>query len=182
MISIRKFTLPLVIVTAATLIAGCEASVSTGDNVDADELTSKITAEYKNQTGLEMSGLECEEVEAKADATFTCTASNSVDVSLDLDGRIKSVDGDNVDFHWEVATATAGPTTFTSTALDALKGVGRAVESIDCPGGTVIAKGNVVECVGTMDNGTKRQVKITMTNGDGNIDVDLLGPAKPTGE
>lgn len=174
----KKFALPLVIISAAALLAGCEASVSTGDdNVNADEVSSKITAEYKKQTGLDMSGLECEEVEAKAGETFTCTASNSVDVSLDLDGRIKSVEGDNVDFHWEVATATAGPTTFTSTALDALQGIGRAVESIECPGGTVIAKGNVIECVGTMDNGTKRQVKITMTNGDGNIDVNLLGPA-----
>jgi len=185
MITMKKLALPLAIVTAATLLAGCEASVSTGDdNVNAEDITSQITSEYKKQTSLELSDLECEEVEAKVGATFTCTASNSADVSLDFDGKINKVDEDTdkVGLHWEVAKATAGPTTFTSTALDALQGIGRAVKSIECPGGTVIAKDNVIECVGTMDNGDKRQVKITMKNGDGDINVELLGAAQTTGE
>jgi hypothetical protein len=180
MITARRLALPLVIITSAAMLAGCEASFSTGDdNVNADDITSQITTQYKKQTGLELSDLTCDEVEAKVGATFKCTASNSADVSLDFDGKINKVDegDDKVGLHWEVATATAGPTTFTSTAVDALQGIGRAVDSIECPGGTVIEKGNVIDCVGTMDDGSKRQVKITLKNGNGDIHVDLLGPA-----
>ena len=45
----------------------------------------------------------------------------------------------------------------------------------------MIAKGNVIECVGTMDDGSKRRVRITMTDDNGKIDVDLLGLAQPAG-
>ena len=182
MISARTLALPLVIITSIALLSGCEASFSVGEDentVNADEITSQITTQYDKQTGLKISDLTCKEVEAKVGATFTCTASNSSDVSLDIDGKINKVseNDDKVGLHWEVATATAGPTTFTASALKALQGIGRAIDSIECPGGTVIKKGNVIECVGTMDNGTKRQVKVTMTNGNGDIDVNLLGPA-----
>lgn len=180
MILVRKLALPLVILTATALLAGCEASVSTGDdNVDADEVTSKITSQYKEQTDLTLTEINCDEVEAKVGATFSCTAKNSADVSLEIDGKVNKLDEstDEAKFKWDTVKAVAGPTTFTSTAVDALKGVGKAVKSIDCPGGTEIKKGEVIECTGTMDDGSKRKVKITLTNGNGAIHVDLLGPA-----
>jgi len=37
-------------------------------------------------------------------------------------------------------------------------------------------KGNTIDCVGTMDDGSKREVKITLTDGNGKINVKLLGP------
>lgn len=176
----RKLALPLVVLTAVALLAGCEASVSTGDdNVDADEVTGKITSQYKEQTGLKLTEITCTEVEAKVGATFTCKGKNSADVSLEIDGTVNKLDEstDEAKFNWDTVKAIAGPTTFTSTAVDALRGVGRAIDSIECPGDTEIKKGEVIACTGTMDDGSKRKVKITLKDGNGAIHVDLLGPA-----
>lgn len=103
----------------------------------------------------------------------------AADLSLDIEATVTKVDEDTskVNFNWDTVKATAGPTTFTSTAVKALQGAGRTIDSIECPGGTVMEKGNVIDCVGTMDDGSKRQVKITLKDGNGAIHVDLLGPA-----
>lgn len=178
---LRCLVLPFVIVPAAALVVGCGGSVEVGgSDINADEAAQTIQTEYAKQVGLEMTDISCDSGDPDVGAKFSCDGKNEADLSLDIEATVTSVDEDTdkVGFDWNVVKATAGPTTFTSTALDALQGIGRAVESIECPGGTVMEKGNTIDCVGTMDDGSKREVKITLTDGNGKIHVDLLGPAQ----
>ncbi|MBK5232068.1 MAG: DUF4333 domain-containing protein [Thermoleophilia bacterium] len=185
MISAKRLALPLVIVAATALLAGCGGSVEIGgSDINADEAAQTIKDEYANQIGLKLTEITCDSGKPEVGAKFSCDAKNEADLTLEIEATVTKVneDTDKADFDWTIAKATAGPTTFTSTALDALQSVGRAVDSIECPGGTVMEKGNTIECVGTMDDGSKRRVKITLTDGNGQIHVDLLGLAQPTGE
>ncbi len=176
---LRLLVLPFVIVSAAALVAGCSGSVEVGgSDINADEAAQTIKTEYAKRVGLELTEITCDSGKPEVGAKFSCEAKNEADLSLDIEATVTSVDEDTdkVSFNWTVVKATAGPTTFTSTALDALQGIGRAVDSIECPGGTVMEKGNTIDCVGTMDDGSKREVKITLTDGNGKINVKLLGP------
>jgi hypothetical protein len=71
----------------ASAMAGCSASVTTGDNLDIDKLETTIASEIEQQ--LDLSGtptVTCpDEVKIEKDAVFTCTAElegDSVDVQV----------------------------------------------------------------------------------------------------
>lgn len=178
----RKICLAFAVLVTGGLLAGygvsCETEVG-DDNINAEDAANTISTQYKDRIGLVLTDITCESGTPEVGAKFSCDATNSADVSLDIEATVTKIDdsSNKAIFNWDVAKATAGPTTFTDTALKALHGLGRAIDSIECPGGTVIEKGNVIDCTGTMDDGSKRKVTITLTDGDGAINVKLLGPA-----
>lgn len=175
----RKLGLPVAILATAALLAGCEASVSTGGNtLDSDDAAKTITGQYPTKAdGLKLTSLECGDADAKVDETFDCTGKNDAGVELEITGTINQVDEDTgkVGFTWDVTKATSDGVAFANTATDTLKAQGYAVDSMTCPD-IVIEKGNEVECDLTMANGSKQTVTLTLTDGDGGFNVNTSGP------
>lgn len=173
----RRFaSVCLTLAVAGLAFTGCEASVSTGDSLNTDKLESTIKNQYPDQAdGLTLTAISCEGGDAKVGTEFTCTATNSNDIALDIDGKVNKVKDDNVGFHWEVSKAVAPGAVFADVATTTLQET-RAVDTIDCPDDILVEKGTVVDCVGTMDDGSERKVKLTLTDGNGAFDIDLLGP------
>jgi len=157
------------------IFAGCEASVSTEDQIDTEKAAKVIQDEYPNKAGgVTLTSIECEGGDAKVGTEFTCDATNDADVAVDIDAKVTGVSDDGVDLHWEVAKLTAKGTTFAGPAAAELSKI-RAVDSVDCPDGIVIEEGTVVDCTATMDDGSERPVKLTLTDGSGAFHAELLG-------
>lgn len=169
----------LVLISGLALLAGCEASVSTGgDDVNADDAAQTIKSQYPGQTdGLTLTSIECDSTEAKVDETFTCNGENDAGVTLDFESTITKVDedADKVDFDWTITKAVSNGEAFGKAAAVELKNQGYAVDSVDCPE-IEITKGQVVECDVTMDNGTKQTGTLTLTDDNGAFNIKTSGP------
>jgi len=169
----------LVLVACVVFFAGCEASVSTGDNdLNTDEAERNIQAQYPAQAGgLKLTEIDCDTTEAEVGNTFMCTATNSVGLNLDIEGTIDRVDPDTDRAHFTTRTvkAVSDGTYFSDRLLPAIQKEGRSVESITCPE-VLIKTGTKAECDMTMESGSKQTVTITLTNGDGDFDYDTSGP------
>ena len=177
--SISRSSLCLVLIAGAALFAGCEASVSTGDNdLNTDDSEKLIKEKYPAQAdGLKLTEIECGTTEAKVGNTFTCTATNTAGVHLDIEGTIDSVDEDTDKAHFTTKTTktVSDGTIYAENAVKVLQGQGYAVDSMDCPD-ILIKTGTKVECDMTMDNGSKQTATLTLTDGNGKFDVDTSGP------
>lgn len=169
----------LVLVAGAALLAGCEAEVSTGGNdLNTGDAETLIKDQYPPQAdGLTLTKIECGSTEAKVGNTFTCDATNSADVKLEIEGTIDRVDEDTDKAHFTTKTikAVSNGTVYADAAAKQLQTQGYAVDSLDCPE-ILIKKGTKVECDVTMNNGSKQTAALTLTDGNGNFDVDTSGP------
>jgi len=168
----------LIFAVSGLMLAGCEASVSTGgDEINTDTVETQIKSQYPPKAdGLTLTAIDCEGGKAEVGTRFTCAASNDNAVDLDIGGEVTSIGKDDkVNIKWEVTKAVSAGATFGDVAAQTLART-RAVASVECPDGILIEAGTVVDCVGIMDNGTKREVKLTLTDGNGAFDIDLLGP------
>lgn len=174
----RKSLCLVLVIATAGLIAGCEASVSTGGGINSDEVAEVVKKKYPAQAdGLTLTTISCGSGDAEVGATFTCDAKNNAGVTLEIEGTVTEVneDEDDVKFTTKTIKATSDGEVYATTAVDTLKGQGYAVDSMTCPE-IVIETGNVVECDMTMDNGTKQTANLTLTDGNGGFDVDTSGP------
>jgi len=178
--SLLRSAIPVLAVgIAAIAFAGCEASVSVGgDSIHADEAAATIKKQYKQKTGLTLTSITCESGDAKVGATFTCDAVNSVDAKLQFTAKVDSVNDDKSKVHFtsDVTKATVTGATFADAAIKALAGQGTAVDSMDCPDEIEVVKGKKVDCTASMPDGVERKAVLTLTNGDGDFDVDIYGP------
>jgi len=178
MLSSKRFGLVLLI-AATGLIAGCEASVSTGgDEIDADDAAKTIQSQYPSQAdGLKLTEISCDSTDAEVDATFDCTAKNDAGVSLDIKGTINEVnkDTDNIKFDWTITKAVSDGKAYSDVAVTTLQKQGYAVESMECPE-FEIKTGVKVDCDVTMDDGSSQTATITLTNDNGGFDVVTSGP------
>jgi len=174
-----RSTLCLVLIAGAALLAGCEASVSTGgDTINSGDAEKTITKQYPSAAeGLKLTELSCDEGDAKVDAKFTCTGENNAGVSLEFESTVTKVDEDTdkVGFDWKITKATSDGKAYGDAAATNLQGQGYAVASVECPE-IVIEKGQKVECEATMDDGSKQTASLTLTNGDGGFNVKTSGP------
>lgn len=173
-----RTTLCLVLIAGAALLAGCEASVSTGDTIDSADAELTIKRQYPSQAeGLKLTELSCDEADAKVDTKFTCTGQNDAGVSLEIESTINEVneDTDKIGFDWTIVKATSDGKAYGDAATTNLQDQGYAVASVVCPE-IVIEKGQKVECEATMDDGSKQNASLTLTNGDGGFNVKTSGP------
>lgn len=168
----------LVLATAGLLLAGCETSVSTGDTINSEKAATQIQNQYPSKfEGLTITEIDCDSADAEVGAEFSCEATNSNDVALDIAATVTKIsEDDQVGLDWEVATATAPGALFADAATVELQKI-RAVKSVDCPDGIVVEKGTTADCTATMLDDSERKVKLTLTDGNGAFDADLLGPA-----
>ena len=169
----------VLIATTGALLGGCEASVSTGgDDLNTGDAEKVIQEQYPAQAGgLKLTSIDCDTTEAKVGNTFTCKATNSAGLSLDIEGTIDKVDKDtdNAHFTTETVKAVSDGSYFEDKTVTDLQKQGYAVESVSCPE-ILIKKGNKTECDMTMKNGSKQTATITQTNGNGDFDIDTSGP------
>ncbi|AEF40392.1 DUF4333 domain-containing protein [Hoyosella subflava] len=94
----REITTGAVLAAGALLVAGCSSSVSTSD------LEAEISAGIEEQTGEAPASLECpDSLDAEVGATVSCTFVDSLDTEYRVEARAAEVDGNDVDFEWEVA-------------------------------------------------------------------------------
>lgn len=174
-----RAALCLVLVSGSALLAGCGASVSTGgDEINRDDAAKIIEEQYPEQAGgLKLTSIECDGTEPKVDNTFTCTGENDAGVTLDFESTITEVDeeADKVGFDWTITKAVSDGTVFNETAQIELKNQGYAVDAVDCPEIT-IAKGEVVDCEVTMDDGSKQDGTLTLTDDNGGFNIKTSGP------
>lgn len=73
----RRSRLPLIAACAAAAafaVAGCEGSVSVGNNLDTDKAEREITKGIEEQTGVKSTVACPDDVEIKQGDTFECTA------------------------------------------------------------------------------------------------------------
>lgn len=178
---IRRSALCLVLIAGAALLAGCGAEVSTGGpTVGGEDAAATIKKQYPTKSGgPTMAEISCDEADAEVDATFECEGTNDSDVAVDILATVNQIDEDSDEFRfsWSITKLTAPGTLFGDLAAETLAQT-RAVDTVDCPDEIVVEQGTVVDCVGTMDNGEKREVKLTLTDESGNFDIDLLGPTE----
>jgi len=175
-----RSSLCLVLVLATVgLLAGCEASVSTGgDSVDAGDAANTIQKQYPAKAGgLKLTSIDCDSGDAKVDAKFTCTGVNDNGITLDIEATVNAVDKDTgkVDFTWSITKSVSDGTAFSGVALTTLQNQGSAVKSIECPE-LVVEKGTEVDCNAIMKDGSEQTATIMLTDGNGGFNVDLSGP------
>ncbi|HTU16122.1 MAG TPA: hypothetical protein VMF31_13090 [Solirubrobacterales bacterium] len=179
-----RSTLCLVLIAGAGLLAGCEASVSTGgDTIDSGDAELTIKRQYPGQAeGLKLTEISCGEADAKVDSKFTCTGENDAGVSLDFESTITEVNDDTgkVGFDWTITKATSDGKVYGDAAAENLQRQGYAVTAVECPA-IVIEKGRQVDCEATMDDGSKQNATLTLTNGNGGFNVKTSGPLDSSG-
>ena len=177
--SLSRSALCLVLITGAVALAGCEAEVSTGgDDLNTGDAETAIRDQYPAQAGgLTLKEVDCGTTEAEVGNTFTCDATNSAGLNLEIEGTIDRIDEDTDQAHFTTKTvkAVSDGTYFSDSMLESIRKQGRQVESIDCPE-ILIKEGTESTCDMTMSSGSKQTVTVTQTNGDGGFEYDTSGP------
>ena len=178
MIFRRLASVCLVLLASGLIVSGCGGD--DGGGFQGDKAAEQIKEQYPDKAGgVELTSIECEGDDDSVGSTFTCSGTNDADVEVSIEGEITGNDTeeDTTQFSWEVTKLVSPGSTFGDVAADTLSQT-RAVDTVECPDGIVIEEGTEVDCVGTMDNGEKREVKLTLTDGSGNFDINLLGPTE----
>ena len=168
----------LVLIAGAALLAGCEAEVNVGDNdLNTADAEKNIKDQYPADAGgLTLTKVDCGTTEAEVGNTFTCEATNSAGLNLEIEGTIDRIDEDTDEAHFEtkVVKAVSDGTLFAREGKKALMRDGRAVVSMKCPE-ILIKKGVVTKCDMTMDNGSKQIATITLTDNTGVFNIKTSG-------
>lgn len=141
-----------VLAAFAALTAGCSGEVRIGgpEALSGADVARELRAEYDDRekaSGITLTALTCQEVEAEVDATITCSGRNSKEIDLELSGRITATDGDGFDYSWRVARAFAPGSLFSDPLRPQIERmVRRQVRDVTCPVRVLIREGGRFRC------------------------------------
>lgn len=90
-------TLPkaLGVLAVAALLSACSGEVSIGEQtIDSGELEETISTQLEEQVGEVPKSVDCpDDISGEADSTFTCTVTDSNDVTADVEGVFTDDEG-----------------------------------------------------------------------------------------
>lgn len=178
----RGLLLPAAAAVAALTLAGCGFSCSIGESTaTSDELSRLVSEMYEGRTGIALKSIDCDETPAKVDERFRCTATNDLDIDLEFDGEITSVDESDESFKidFEIDGATAPGELYSTAARKTLENqFRRPLDSVECPDRIPIKVGAEVRCTVVTGDGEQLGATLTLTDLDGGfrINVDQSGP------
>lgn len=161
----------LALLGGVVVLAGCGQEM-----ISQDEMTANIEKQYKQQTGIEMTKLECDDVKAEKGEKISCKATNANDVNLEITGEVsgKQSGSDKWNFNWQIVSANAPGSLFEKSAATTItNNFGVTVKSVSCPDRIDVKKGTVVYCQATATDGSTNGVKLTLTDANGGYRVIL---------
>lgn len=169
MSKIRKLLVASLLVTlGAFVLAGC------AETIKQDELTGNIEKQFQEQTGTELTSIECDEVKAEKGAEISCKAVNENDMKLDITGEVtdNDKDDDKWGFDWKVSRVLAPGKAFEDAAAETVtREFDVPLESVKCPDGIEVKKGSEVKCEATATDGSTRVLNLTLTDAEGGFRV-----------
>lgn len=174
----KRLVLVAAAVTATFLLAGCQfsCSVGGGNSVSSDELNTQVKDSYESETGVTLTSINCQEVDAEVGEPISCEANNEADVDLTITGTVTEYNSDTekIKFDWEVVSAMAPGANFAEAAQPALANQsGVQLTDFMCPDRVLLKKGTEFDCTAEDPNGDDRTVTITLTDGDGGFNANL---------
>ncbi len=177
--SIRRIPV-LSAATMAVLLAGCSGEVSIGTkSLSGTTIADAIQPEYRSQTGIEMTRLVCKSADGEAGAAIDCRGRNAKDIEIELGGEITGVDGDTVDYRWEVVRAFSPGRLYATAAQRRIERAGGGrVNFVRCPARIEIVAGAKVACVTVTRTGAEIPTELTLTDLDGGFNL-RTGSVRP---
>lgn len=167
---------------ASLAFAGCSAEVNVGTGSDAsgDELADDIRGDYEDETGIELTALTCEGVEANVGERFKCTGRNARSVQIEIVGKVTDTSGDGFDYGWNVVKGVAPGVLYERALRRQIEAGGVALSEVRCPVEVEIEVGATVRCEATDVNGVSKDVKLRLTDLDGGFEyaVEGAGPGR----
>lgn len=173
--------LPAVAVAAVVVLGGCDAEVSIGGaSADGEELAEEIRAEYEDETGIALTELTCEDLDAEVGAELSCEGRNARDVELVVGGEVTSVDEgeDDIRYRWTIVRAVAPGEVYAAAARRQLEAeVGEPLADLTCPERIVVAEGETVRCELVTTDGATLGATLRLTDRAGGFDIEVDEPA-----
>ncbi len=163
-------------------VAGCSAEVNVGGGSEAsgEEIAREIRKGYVKRTGIELSRLTCESVEADIGARFSCSGRNDNSIQLEIAGKVTDATAGDINYSWNVVNAIAPGVLYERALRDSIEEGGVALSEVRCPVEVEVKVGSKVRCTATDRGGSSREVTLRLTDLDGGFeyDVDGEGPAE----
>jgi hypothetical protein len=158
-------------------LAGCSAEVNVGGGSEAsgEELAKEIRKAYADRTGIELSRLTCESVDADVGEKFSCSGRNARSVQLEIDGKVTDTTADGIDYNWSVVKAIAPGVLYERALRQSIEEGGVALSDVRCPVEVEVKTGSKLRCKATDRNGVSRGVTLRLTDLDGGFDYTVDG-------
>jgi hypothetical protein len=171
----RRFLILPAALLAAIVLLGAEFSCSVGNTVSSEEMNKQVTDSYESETGVNVTSMNCDEVEAEIGEKISCTGSNENDLDFVIGGEVTEVeDSDKINFDWEVVSGTLPGSAYEDAAAETLQNqIGVEVTSMECPDRINLEAGEQVTCRATAANGDEADAIITLTDQDGGFRVRI---------
>ncbi len=165
----RRAAAPVVLLLSAALLAGCGT-----ETVNTGEMEDTITEQFKAQ-GIALTGVTCkDDVKAEVGEPISCQGKNPAGTVLNIEGSVKSRDGDRVRFEAKAVSGVAPGTAIASEAKARLEQqVGQQAKALTCPDRVKLPTTPSVRCKLQADDRTAYGVTITVdAQGKLNAEVD----------
>ena len=168
-----------------SVVAGCSAEVKIGDSdqVSGSKLAAEIRREYAKQqgdSGIHLTSITCEEVEAEVDAEVHCTGRNSREIDIEFGGEVTAVQSDGLDYHWRIDRAFAPGAFYAGAARDPVEErLGQRVLDVQCPTRIELREGEQVRCEAELDSAGTVPIDLLLTDLDGGFRLRLPEATKP---
>jgi hypothetical protein len=158
-------------------LAGCSAEVNIGGGSEAsgEEIAGEIRKAYADRTGIELSSLTCESVNAEVGDRFSCSGRNGRSIQLEIAGRVTDSTAGEIDYNWRVAKAIAPGVLYERALRGSIEEGGVALAEVRCPVEVEIRVGSKLRCTATDRNGASRGVTLRLTDLDGGFDYSVDG-------
>ncbi|MDX8149973.1 DUF4333 domain-containing protein [Patulibacter brassicae] len=157
---------PVSLLLSAAVLAGCGT-----ETVNTGEMEDTITEQFKAQ-GIALTDVTCEDdVKAEVGESIACQGKNPAGTVLNIEGSVKSRDGDRVRFEAKAVSGVAPGTAIASEAKARLEQqVGRKAQALTCPDRVTLPTTPSVRCKLQADERTAYGVTITV-DGQGKLNA-----------
>jgi Domain of unknown function (DUF4333) len=167
-----RLTALAVVAPCCLVLAGCSAEVNVGGGSDAsgEEIADEVRGDYTEKTGIELTRLTCEGVEANVGEKFTCSGRNARGVQLEIAGRVTDAGSDGFDYSWHVTGAVAPGVLYERALRRQLEAEGVVLAEARCPVEIEVEVGEEVRCRATDRGGSSRGVTLRLSDLDGGFE------------
>lgn len=168
-----RVAFPSIIAAACLGLTACSGEVSVGKPKDltGEAVAKDLRQEYADRekdTGITLTSLTCQGVEAEVDAVITCSGRNSKDIDLELTGVVTSTDGSGVDYRWRIAKAYAPGLLFERPLRPQVeRALRRPVRDVTCPVRVLVATDGRFQCAVELTAKARFVVDVRQTNSSG---------------
>jgi len=158
---------------------GCSAEVNVGGSSSApgDELAEEIQKAYSAKTGIGLSRLTCESVDADVGETFGCSGRNARSIQVEITGKVTDSTGDGIEYNWSVVRAIAPGVFYERGLRSSIEDHGVPLSEVRCPAEVNVKVGTRLRCTATDRDGVAKGVTLRLTDLDGGFDYTVEGEA-----